>query len=58
MIFLLSLLIVFTVKGIMESVGGRRQQVLGKTDTITKNYMKNNSVFADAFNYYVYGECR
>lgn len=28
---------------------------MGKIDTITKDYMKNNSVFADAFNFYVYG---
>ncbi len=28
---------------------------MGKIDTITKDYMKNNSVFADAFNYFIYG---
>ena len=28
---------------------------MGKIDTITKDYMKNNSVFADAFNYLIYG---
>ena len=28
---------------------------MGKIDTVTKDYMKNNAVFADAFNYFVYG---
>jgi len=28
---------------------------LGKIDTVTKDYMKKNSVFADAFNYFIYG---
>ena len=28
---------------------------MGKIDTITKDYMRNNSVFADAFNYFIYG---
>ena len=28
---------------------------MGKLDTVTKAYMKNNSVFADAFNYLLYG---
>ena len=27
---------------------------MGKIDTITKNYMKDNAVFADAFNYFIY----
>ena len=27
---------------------------MGKVDTITKNYMSNNVVFADAFNYLMY----
>ena len=27
---------------------------MGKKDTITKNYMKENRVFADAFNYLLY----
>jgi len=26
-----------------------------KTDTITKDYVKNASIFADIFNYYIYG---
>ena len=26
-----------------------------KADTITKNYVKDTSVFADIFNYYIYG---
>ena len=28
---------------------------MGEKDTITKEYMRNNSIFADAFNYYIYG---
>ena len=28
---------------------------MGKADTITKDYMKKNGVFADAFNYFIYG---
>ncbi|MCI8378256.1 MAG: hypothetical protein HFH72_07010 [Lachnospiraceae bacterium] len=28
---------------------------MGKIDTVTKDYMKKNSVFADAFNYFIYG---
>ncbi len=28
---------------------------MGKIDTITKDYMKKNSIFADAFNYFIYG---
>ena len=28
---------------------------MGKIDTVTKDYMKNNTVFADAFNYFIYG---
>ena len=28
--------------------------ILGKIDTITKDYMKDNAVFADAFNYFIY----
>ena len=28
---------------------------MGKIDTITKGYMKKNSIFADAFNYFIYG---
>jgi hypothetical protein len=28
---------------------------MGKTDTITKKYMKDNRIFADAFNYLIYG---
>lgn len=32
--------------------GGRE---LGRKDTVTKNYMKQNTIFADAFNYYIYG---
>ncbi|MCD7904509.1 MAG: hypothetical protein LUG24_02815 [Clostridiales bacterium] len=27
---------------------------MGRVDVLTKNYMKNKRVFADAFNYYVY----
>ena len=27
---------------------------MGYTDTITKEYMRNNAVFADAFNYLIY----
>ena len=27
---------------------------MGKIDTITKDYMKDNVVFADAFNYFIY----
>lgn len=32
--------------------GGRG---LGRKDTVTKDYMKQNTIFADAFNYYIYG---
>ena len=28
---------------------------MGKKDTVTKDYMKDNYVFADAFNYLLYG---
>ena len=28
---------------------------MGVVDTVTKAYMKDNSVFADAFNYLIYG---
>ena len=28
---------------------------MGRRDTVTKEYMSNNDMFADAFNYYVYG---
>ena len=28
---------------------------MGRKDTVTKNYMKQNTIFADAFNYYIYG---
>ena len=28
---------------------------MGLADTVTKVYMKDNSVFADAFNYLIYG---
>ena len=28
---------------------------MGKTDAITKQYMEDNQVFADAFNYLIYG---
>ena len=28
---------------------------MGRKDTVTKAYMRNNSVFADAFNYLIYG---
>lgn len=27
---------------------------MGKIDTLTKDYISNNAVFADAYNYYVY----
>ena len=27
---------------------------MGRIDIVTKNYMKNSTVFADAFNYFVY----
>ncbi|MEE1243638.1 MAG: transposase, partial [Frisingicoccus sp.] len=27
---------------------------MGKTDTITKDYMADNHIFADAFNYLIY----
>ena len=30
---------------------------MGLADTVTKAYMKDNFVFADAFNYLVYGRC-
>ena len=33
----------------------RRCTPIGLTDTVTKAYMKDNSVFADAFNYLIYG---
>ena len=29
---------------------------MGKLDTITKDYMRNNPVFADACNYFIYGD--
>lgn len=28
---------------------------MGKTDSVTKDYMRENAVFADAFNYFIYG---
>ncbi len=28
---------------------------LGRKDTVTKDYIKQNTIFADAFNYYIYG---
>lgn len=28
---------------------------MGRKDTVTKNYMKQNTIFAGAFNYYIYG---
>ena len=28
---------------------------MGKIDTVTKDYMKKNTVFADACNYFIYG---
>lgn len=28
---------------------------MGRKDTVTKDYMKQNTIFADAFNYYIYG---
>ena len=28
---------------------------MGKIDTVTKQYMADNAVFADAFNYLLYG---
>lgn len=28
---------------------------MGKVDAIIKDYMKKNHVFADAFNYFIYG---
>ena len=28
---------------------------MGKVDVVTKEYMQNNAVFADAFNYFIYG---
>lgn len=28
---------------------------MGRKDTVTKNYMKNTKIFADAFNYFLYG---
>ncbi len=36
---------------------GIRKEVreLGRKDTVTKDYMKQNTIFADAFNYYIYG---
>ena len=40
---------------IMGMLRDRRRCILGKIDTITKDYMKKNAVFADAFNYFVYG---
>jgi len=33
----------------------RKVVVLLKADTITKDYVKDVSIFADIFNYYVYG---
>ena len=38
-----------------RKVPGRRQWALGKIDTVTKDYMKKNEVFADACNYFIYG---
>lgn len=29
---------------------------MGKADTLTKAYMQDTDVFADAFNYLIYGE--
>ena len=31
---------------------------MGMTDTVTKEYMRGNRVFADAFNYLIYGGAR
>lgn len=31
---------------------------MGKRDIITKDYMKDNKIFADAFNFLIYGEGR
>ena len=31
---------------------------VGMTDTVTKEYMRGNRVFADAFNYLIYGGAR
>ena len=28
---------------------------MGKVDTVTKAYMRKNNIFADAFNYLIYG---
>lgn len=28
---------------------------MGRKDTVTKDYMRQNTIFADAFNYYIYG---
>lgn len=28
---------------------------MGRKDTVTKDYIKQNTIFADAFNYYIYG---
>lgn len=30
-------------------------ETMGTTDTVTKAYMRGNAVFADAFNYLIYG---
>lgn len=33
----------------------REVRRLGRKDTVTGAYMKQNTIFADAFNYYIFG---
>ncbi len=43
------------ILGLSKNVPGWRRCELGKIDTVTKDYMKKNTVFADACNYFIYG---
>ncbi|MCD7905392.1 MAG: hypothetical protein LUG24_07480 [Clostridiales bacterium] len=34
--------------------GRKEQRIMGRIDVLTKNFVRNKKVFADAFNYYIY----
>lgn len=40
---------------ILEAELRKEMRELRRKDTVTKDYMKQNAIFADAFNYYIYG---
>ena len=47
---------IYTSKYIHEEISCvKRRFYVGNTDVVTKNYMRQNTVFADACNYLIYG---